>query len=75
MAKRTEHILKDIKLQGQCRIETAGPIPPSQQEPETNPSTSPAQARVIENHADYAIIELTCSCGCVTNLRCNYNTE
>ena len=32
-----------------------------------------ASARVIETTADYATIEVVCSCGTVSRIRCNYN--
>jgi hypothetical protein len=32
-----------------------------------------ASARVIETTAEYATIEVVCSCGTVSQVRCNYN--
>jgi hypothetical protein len=33
------------------------------------------QARIVESHPQYAIIEVTCSCGGKTLLRCEYAGE
>jgi hypothetical protein len=30
--------------------------------------------RIAENHPDYAIVEVTCSCGRTTYVRCDYNS-
>ena len=30
------------------------------------------QACIVENSSDFAVIEITCSCGAKTHLRCNY---
>lgn len=32
----------------------------------------PAQARIAESHAEYALVEVTCSCGQTTYVRCEY---
>jgi hypothetical protein len=32
----------------------------------------PAQARIIEQHADRAILEVTCGCGQVVRIQCDY---
>jgi hypothetical protein len=34
----------------------------------------PMQARIVESNTDYAIIEVTCSCGLKTHIQCNYDT-
>jgi hypothetical protein len=33
------------------------------------------KARVIQNCAEFAIIEITCPCGTKTNVKCEYNTS
>lgn len=32
----------------------------------------PQQARVVESNSEYAIIEVTCSCGGKSHIQCNY---
>jgi hypothetical protein len=43
--------------------------------PKAKPSCSasqPAQIRIAENHPEYAVLEVTCSCGQTTYVRCEY---
>ncbi len=32
----------------------------------------PMQARIVESNTDYAVIEVTCSCGQKSHIQCNY---
>jgi len=32
----------------------------------------PQQARILESNDEYAIIEVTCSCGAKSHIQCNY---
>jgi hypothetical protein len=32
----------------------------------------PQEARIIESNSEYAIIEVTCSCGAKSHIQCNY---
>ena len=38
----------------------------------TNGAGSVAAACIVENHPEFAVIEITCSCGAKARLRCNY---
>lgn len=74
MARTSGRILKgqDVELQGQYRLEAGQVTPPK---PEPSPAQAgPAvkQARIIENHPDYVVLEVTCSCGAKMVLRCKY---
>ncbi|MHC4748205.1 MAG: hypothetical protein ACYS18_12960, partial [Planctomycetota bacterium] len=42
-----------------------------QNQPKSTTSVQP-QARILESRPDFAVIEITCSCGKKTNLRCEY---
>jgi len=45
-------------------------------DPMTQPpcaSTGP-RVRIAQNHAQYAVLEVTCSCGRKTQVRCDYGT-
>ncbi|MBE0534101.1 MAG: hypothetical protein IH624_00425 [Phycisphaerae bacterium] len=33
---------------------------------------APQQARILESNDEYAIIEVTCSCGAKSHIQCNY---
>ena len=74
MIRTTGRILKseNVQVEGQYRLEAsqagsskAGVLPPGAH-------AVPRQARIVENHPQYAIIEVTCSCGGKTLLRCEY---
>ena len=41
--------------------------------PKPNPGSVKTQARIIENNPEFALIELTCSCGTKTHVKCQYN--
>jgi hypothetical protein len=72
MGKTTGHILKadEVKLEGQLHLDLwnvpAGPPK------EKGAASSAPQARVIENHQEFVILEVTCSCGNKIHLNCEY---
>ncbi|UCC99975.1 MAG: hypothetical protein JSW66_08850 [Phycisphaerales bacterium] len=77
MIKTSGRILKskDVELEGQYRLDAA-----PAKGPETGPlptQTTPVskQARILENHPEYAVVEVTCSCGARMVLRCEYAGE
>jgi len=35
-------------------------------------ASGPACIRIAENHPEYALVEVTCSCGKTTYVRCDY---
>jgi len=77
MTRTSGRILKSehVQLEGQYRLDVsqagfskAGVLP-------AGGEAVAKQARIIENHPQYAIIEVTCSCGGKTLLRCEYAGE
>ena len=72
MAITARRILKseDVKIEGRFQLATEklGCSPPQQ---DNAVSVSPA-VRIIEKQSEYAVIEITCSCGRKTTLRCEY---
>ena len=72
MGKTAGHILKanNTKLEGQFHLELAhaGSSPSMKKKPA---STTPT-ARIVENHPEFAVVEVTCSCGTKTHLKCEY---
>lgn len=77
MARTTGRILKseDVELQGQFRLDAAaargsgaGPSP-------ARTHSVPKEARILEKHPEYAVIEVTCSCGEKMVLQCQYAGE
>ena len=72
MKRTAGRILKsnDVKLEGQFHldVEHAGSDLPKQQ----IAASSAPQVRILENHPQYAVIEVTCSCGTKMSLKCEY---
>lgn len=60
----------DFKLEGQFHLDIAqaGLDSPKQ----TMPASSAPKIRMLENHPEYAVIEVTCSCGTIISIRCEY---
>jgi hypothetical protein len=59
-----------VKVEGRLSLDLAQahPQPPKAK----NAVSVKPQVRILENHPDFAVIEITCSCGTKTNLRCEY---
>jgi hypothetical protein len=72
MIRTAGRILKsnDVKLEGQFTLDVAkaGSNLPKQQVA----ASSAPQVRILENHQEYAIIEVTCCCGTKLSLKCEY---
>jgi len=72
MVKTAGRILKseDVKLEGRFILDIAqvGTNLPKQK----SAVSAPPQVRILESHAEYAVIEVTCSCGTKMCLRCEY---
>ena len=78
MGNSTGRIIKaqNVKLDGHFRI-TAGLT-----DSDTSNATAQAgsgnapgaalQVNIVESHAEYAVLEVTCSCGAKTNIKCQY---
>lgn len=69
MAKAAGHILKgdDVKLKGRFRLQSS----PGPQRVEDTSSPAP-QVHIVQSQPEFAVIEVTCSCGTKTSLRCEY---
>ena len=65
---------KDVILDGQYhldikKIEVAGVKPQEEKKPSV-----PVRVRILENHSEYAVLEVTCVCGTRVCLRCDYGS-
>lgn len=78
MSKTTPSILRanQVQFQGPLQLGLDATARP---EPQTDPGQAPPQpeqaqpqARIAENHPEYALVELTCTCGKTTYIRCDY---
>ena len=78
MAETLGRVIKsdDVELEGQYLLDVghAGPAAGEPQHASAPPAAT--QARVLENHPEYAVIEVICSCGRKVCVRCEYaNTQ
>jgi len=72
MIKATARILRadSVKVQGRLSLDLTqanAHLPKAKSATSVQP-----QVRILENNPDFAVIEITCSCGTKTNLRCEY---
>ena len=74
MPKITRHVLKadEVALEGPLRLGIGATTAPAGGAP--RPASAAPTVRVTENHPDYAVIEVTCPCGRITQVRCEYAT-
>lgn len=72
MGKVTGHILKnkDIKLEGQFHLDLGQTA--STPARKSNVAFVTPQVHIVENHPEFAVIEIICSCGTKTHIRCEY---
>ena len=71
MQKSSGRILKvsDVKVEGQTQI---GLLQPGSASPKGQPGACEPTARVVKNNPEFALVEITCSCGQTMYLRCEY---
>jgi hypothetical protein len=65
----------NVKLEGTFRLDTGMPRSSAAKEPPVSSASQAAQgvqARIIESNPQYAIIEVVCTCGTRTQIRCEY---
>jgi hypothetical protein len=71
MSKATGLIIKadNVRLQGRIQLGAAGKtiLPKGK-----NAALTPSQAHIVETSAEYAVIEIICSCGAKTYVKCEY---
>ena len=74
MAGTTRHVLKasEVRFEGVFHLDLG--VGAASASARTGPGSAPARIRIAENHADYAIVEVICSCGKTTYVRCEYNS-
>jgi hypothetical protein len=74
MPKTAGHILKshEVKLEGQFRLDVAQVQSRTGKPAQKSPALKDPQVRIVENRPEFADIEMTCSCGLKTHLKCEY---
>jgi hypothetical protein len=74
MVRTSGRILKsdDVKLEGQYHLDAAQAEFAAGEPQQRSAVLAAPQVRISENHPEYAVIEVTCSCGTKMCLRCEY---
>ncbi len=76
MGRTAGRILKgdSVKLEGRVHLDVVqAPVGDKQALPkEKNAASDMPQVCVVENQPEFAVIEIACSCGTKTHLRCEY---
>ena len=72
MERTAKRILKneDAKLEGKFQLEIGKSTPSPANE--INATSTPTQVHLVENHPEFAVLEVTCGCGAKTHIRCEY---
>jgi len=72
MQNTEPNILKsnEVKVEGQFYLDAGSTGAPPQQQ--ANAAVAASQVRILENHPEYALLELTCTCGNKSHIRCQY---
>ncbi len=79
MERRLVTVLKadQVLVSGTVCLDVGGGIAPVRTATSTQTTahagSAVQQARIIESNDEYAILELTCSCGTKTHIQCNYS--
>jgi len=73
MANVSGHILKseNIKVEGRFQLGLEKPDPKSVGQ--RNGTHNTMAAKIVETKPEFAVLEITCSCGTTTHVRCEYD--
>jgi hypothetical protein len=72
MMQTMNRILKsdEVEIDGMCHLGIGHSVSSAQLN--RNNNITAAKAKILDNNNEYALIELTCSCGQKTLVRCEY---
>lgn len=75
MPHTTGRVLKssEVKLEGKFQLKIGLGAASTADASIANSAT--LQANIVENTPEFAIIEVVCSCGAKTHIKCQYNNE
>jgi hypothetical protein len=73
MMQTTNRVLKsdEVEIDGRCHLDIGRSVSSAQLGKNNN--CAAAKARIFDNTNEYAMIELICSCGKKTLVRCEYS--
>jgi hypothetical protein len=63
----------EVKLEGKFQLKIDADAAPAANAGSAN--SVALQVNIVENTAEFAIIEVTCSCGSKTRVKCQYNNQ
>ena len=66
------HVLKANKVQLAEPVQLCLDVGATPKTAAAPRAATPARIRIAENHPEYALVEVTCSCGQTTTVRCDY---
>jgi hypothetical protein len=74
MAKTVKRIIKsdNVKFEGRFHLGLAQAGSAKNGPKQASAASAAPQARILENHPEFAVIEVICSCGAGMHLRCEY---
>ncbi len=74
MIETSGRIIKSdhVELEGQYHLGLVQDEVEGCEPAQTTAVSAAPQARIVENHPDHAVIEVTCSCGAKVSLKCEY---
>jgi hypothetical protein len=78
MVGTTGKVLKssEVEVEGKFSLDLAGIVSPGPNaKQQMQAPGAPAKVRVLENQKDFAVMEVTCSCGRKTIIRCDYGEK
>ncbi|MGA2094485.1 MAG: hypothetical protein ABSH16_13960 [Sedimentisphaerales bacterium] len=78
MVSTAGRVLKssEVEVEGKFSLDLAGIVPPGPNgKHPAQTSGAPAKVRVLENQKEFAVMEVTCSCGRKTIIRCDYGEK
>ena len=72
MMQTMNRVLKssEVEMDGRCNLDIGRSASPAQ--PGKSNAPTAAKAKILDNNNEYTLIELTCSCGQKTLVRCEY---
>ena len=74
MNKSVRRILKndEVKFEGRVQLNMIQPQVTKGGLKGANSASTAQQVRILENHPEFAVIEVICGCGARTHVRCEY---